>query len=349
MTRDQNKFLKLNEKGKGKVTFGDNRLAKILGKGIVRLGNDKTKAKDVFLVENLKPNLLSVSQTCDQGHILTFDSQKCEIKKRDTGKLVAVAPKTSSNVYILNIDEEDKCCLSQVDERWIWHKRLGHLIFDNLIKLDEKEAVRDLPTMIKPSDPICKHCQIGKQTRVRFKTKEHSMTKSLEIIHTYLCGPTKTKSTYGEHYFILIVDDCIRLAWVFFLKEKSKAFEKFKTFKALVENETDLKIKCLRSDNGGEFTSKEFTQFCENHGIKRQFSAPRTPQQNGVVERKNRIVHEVARTMLNEAKLLNKFWRDAIHTAVHILNRAQLRPNNDKTPYELWFGRPASLKHFRMF
>jgi hypothetical protein len=349
MTGDQSKFLKLNKKGKGKVTFGDNMSAKILGKGTVSLGNNKTKAEDVLLVENIKPNLLSVSHTCDQGHILTFDSQKCEIRKKDTGKLVAVAPRTSSNVYILNIDEEEKCCLSQVDERWLWHRRLGHLIFDNLIKANEKKAVRDLPKVIKPSDSICKHCQIGKKTRVRFKTKEHSTTKPLELIHTDLCGPTRTKSTYGEQYFMLIVDDYTRLTWVFFLKEKSEAFEKFKIYKSLVENETDLKIKCLRSDNGGEFTSKEFIQFCENHGIKRQFSSPRTPQQNGVVERKNITVQEAARTMLNEAKLPDKFWRDAIYTIVHILNRAQLRPNHDKTPYELWFGRPTSVKHFRTF
>jgi hypothetical protein len=258
MTGDQRKFLKLKKKGKGKVTFGDNMSAKILGKGTVSLGNNKTKAEDVLLVENLKPNILSVSQTCDQGHILTFDSQKCEIRKKDTGKLVAVAPRTSSNVYILNIDEGEKCCLSQEDESWLWHRRLGHLIFDNLIKANKKEAVRDLPKVIKPSDSICKHCQIGKQTRVRFKTKEHSTTKPLELIHTDLCGPTRTKSTYGEHYFMLIIDDYTRLTWVYFLKEKSEAFEKFKTYKALVENETDLKIKCLRSDNGGEFTSKEF-------------------------------------------------------------------------------------------
>jgi hypothetical protein len=94
---------------------------------------------------------------------------------------------------------------------------------------------------------------------------------------------------------------------------------------------------------------KSSFNFCENHGIKRQFSAPRTPQQNGVVERKNRTVQEAARTMLNEAKLTDKFWRDAIYTTIHILNRAQLRPNHDKTPYELWFGRPTSVKHFRIF
>ena len=112
----------------------------------------------------------------------------------------------------------------------------------------------------------------------------------MDIVHTDLCGPSRTRRIQREHYFTLIIDDYIRMTWVYFLKGKSEAFEKFKTFNNYVENETNLKIKCLRSDNGGEFTSKEFNNFCEYHGIKRQFSAPRTPQQNGVVEMKNRII-----------------------------------------------------------
>ena len=119
MTRDKYKFLTLTKKDKGKVTFGDNVSAKILGKGTASLGNNKTKEKNVLLVENIKPNILSVSQRCDQGHILTFDSQKCEIRRKDTGKIVAGAPRTSSNVYILDLEGEEKCCLGQEDESFL--------------------------------------------------------------------------------------------------------------------------------------------------------------------------------------------------------------------------------------
>jgi transposase InsO family protein len=117
----------------------------------------------------------------------------------------------------------------------------------------------------------------------------------------------------------------------------------------MVENEMDSKIKCLRSDNGGEFTSKEFMDYCNSHGIKRQFSVVRTPQHNGVVERKNRIVQEMARTMLMDSKLTNIFWTQAVHIAIHIQNRVMLRNNTDKTPYELWKGRLTNVKHFRVF
>ena len=118
--------------------------------------------ENVLLVENLKPNLLSVSQTFDQGHIVTFDSHKCDKRREDTGKLVVVSPRTSNNLYILNMEGEEKCCLGQEDESWLWHRRLGHIIFENLIKSNKKESIRDLPTIIKPSNPICKHCLIRK-------------------------------------------------------------------------------------------------------------------------------------------------------------------------------------------
>jgi transposase InsO family protein len=116
------------------------------------------------------------------------------------------------------------------------------------------------------------------------------MTRPLEIVHTNLFGPTTTKGLKGEKYFMLLVDNYTTMTAIVFLKNKSKSFENFKIYEEMVENEMDSKIKCLRSDNGGEFTSKEFMDYCNSHGIKRQFFVARTPQQNGVVERKNKIV-----------------------------------------------------------
>ena len=116
---------------------------------------------------------------------------------------------------------------------------------------------------------------------------------------------------------------------------RSEAFEKFQIFKALVENELDLKIKCLRSDHGGKYISDEFFDFCEQHGIKRQFSVVGTPQQNGLVERMNRIVQQMARAMLDDSGTHDTFWGEATHTIVNVLNKAHVRVNSDKTPYEL--------------
>jgi transposase InsO family protein len=226
---------------------------------------------------------------------------------------------------------------------------MGHMHFDNLVKVSKREAVREMPQITKPTNTLCKHCQQGKQTKTRFKSKEYSTTKPLEIVHTDLVGPTTTKGLKGERYFTLLVDDYTRMTAVCFLKNKSEAFENFKIYKEMVENEMDSRIKCLRSDNGGEFTSKEFMEYCSNHGIKRQFSIARTPQQNGVVERKNMTVQEMARTMIMDSKLTDIFWTWAVHTAVHIQNKVMLINNTDKTPYELWKGRPTNVKHFRVF
>jgi hypothetical protein len=113
-------------------------------------------------------------------------------------------------------------------------------------------------------------------------------------VHTNLVGPTTKKGLKGEKYFMLLVYYYTRITAVFFLKNKSEAFENFKIYKEMVENEMDSKIKCLRSDNGGEFTSKEFMDYYNSHGIKTQLFVARTPQQNRVVERKNTTVQEMA-------------------------------------------------------
>ena len=349
MTGDKQKFEILKSFEGGSVKFGNNNGAKIMGKGTIQINQGKIKSEEVLFVDGLKHNLLSISQICDKGNDVIFKRKGCEIRKENNGKLVAMGTRTLGNLYTLIENVEGSCLLGQEDESWLWHKRLGHICFENLTKIASTKAVRDIPHITKPSNSICDSCQKGKQTRTSFKTKEHHTRKPLELVHTDLCGPVRTQSMYGERYFMLCIDDYSRMTWVSFLKHKSKALEIFKAFKNQVENQIGRRIKCLRSDRGGEFTSEEFREYCENMGIRRQLSTPKTPQQNGVVERKNRTVQEMARTMLNESKVGDRFWREAIHTSVYIQNRCMLRPNEDKTPYEMWFGRKATVKYFKIF
>jgi len=139
------------------------------------------------------------------------------------------------------------------------------------------------------------------------------------------------------------------MCWIGLLKHKYEAFEKFKVFEALVENESDRKIKCLKSDRGGGLTSDEFFEFCEQHGIKRQFSTARTPQQNGVVERMNKTVQQMARAILDESGTPETFWGEAAFAAITILNQANVRVNNTQTPHELWYGKTPTIKYFKFF
>jgi transposase InsO family protein len=119
---------------------------------------------------------------------------------------------------------------------------------------------------------------------------------------------------------MLIIDDYSRLTWVAFLKEKAEAFEKFKIFKALNENQTSNRLKAVRSDRGGKFMSSNFKEVCDKHGIKREYTILGTPQQNGVVERKNRTVQQMDRSMMNEKNIGQTYWVEAIHIAVFLTN-----------------------------
>jgi hypothetical protein len=289
MTCDIDRFITLRNERDGSVSFENDDSTKIIGKGTVKIGNKNTKEENIMLVD-MKHNLLSVSQMYDQGHKVTFNSQKCEIRKEGLGKLIATAVRTSSNIYVLSEIGNQKCCLGKENESWLWHRRMGHIHFDKLFKVSKRESIREMPPIMKPTNTLCKHCQQGKKKKTRFKSKEYSTTRPLEIVHTDLVGPSTTKGLKGEKCFMLLVDDYTRITAVFFLKNKSKAFENFKIYKEMVENEMDSKTKCLRYDNGGDFTSKEFMDYCNSHGIKRQFSVARTPQQNGFVERKNMTV-----------------------------------------------------------
>lgn len=148
---------------------------------------------------------------------------------------------------------------------------------------------------------------------------------------------------------MLIIDDYAKLTQVGFLNEKYEALGKIKTFKYLVENLTDFKINFLRYDRGGEFTSNEFDYFCEEHVIRIQFLIASTSQQNDVVERHNIMVQQMDRMMLDEKILPNTFWVEVVHSTIHILSKYHFKSNNEKIPYELWYGKLASINHFKVF
>ena len=204
---------------------------------------------------------------------------------------------TKGNLFKLNANIST-CLMAKFDDRWIWKRRLCHVNFDNITKASKIKAVRGLPVLRKLDNTLCRECQLGKMSSSTFKGKSFTAANLLDLVHTDLCGPMKTRSVQSDRYFMILTDDCSTMMWVTFLKDKSEAFVKFKAFRALVEKESGKRIKCLRTDQGGEFTSSEFNKYCEEFGIKRQLSAPWTPQQNGLAERNNRIVVEAARTML---------------------------------------------------
>eukprot|EP00253_Pinus_taeda_P015702 PITA_15702 len=159
----------------------------------------------------------------------------------------------------------------------------------------------------------------------------------------------QTPSLVGSQYFLTFIDDFTRKTWVYFLKNKSEVFEKFRNFKALVENQSGLHIKVLRTNIGGEYISKEFLRFCRENGIHKQFTARYTPQQNGVAEMKNKTIMDMSRSMLKAKHLPNDYWAEAVNCAAYILNRYPTKAVMNRVPEEAWSGRKQGVTHMRVF
>ena len=159
-----------------------------------------------------------------------------------------------------------------------------------------------------------------------------------------LFGPSRTMCLGGNYYAFVIVDDFSRYTWTLFLESKSDVFYAFKKLTRRLQNTKNNNIGSIRSNHGWEFQNEKFSKFCVNN-----FSAPRIPQKNGVVERKNRSLEELARTMLSESPLPKYFWADAVRTSCYVMNRVLIRPILKKTPYELFNGRKPNIFHLRVF
>ncbi|GJU73358.1 hypothetical protein Tco_1264763 [Tanacetum coccineum] len=217
-------------------------------------------------------------------------------------------------------------------------------------KLVKGNLVKGLPSKIFENDHSCVACQKGKQHKASYKTKlVNSISKPLHMLHMDLFGPTNVKSLMKKSYCLVVTDDFSRFSWVFFLATKDETSGILKTFITEIENQLDHKVKVIRSDNGTEFKNSIMNQFCEMKGIKREFSVARTPQQNGVAERKNRTLIEAARTMLVDSKLPTTFWAEAVNTACYVLNRVLVIKPHNKTPYELIRGRPPLIDFMKPF
>ena len=158
-----------------------------------------------------------------------------------------------------------------------------------------------------------------------------STSRPLELLHIDLFDPSRTMSLGGNYYGLVIVDDYSRFTWTLFITSKDETYHIFKRFAKVIQNEKNYNIASIKSDHGGEFQNERFDKFCNKSRIKHNFSTPRTPQQNGVVERKNHSLEELARTMLNETGLPKYFWADAVSTTCYVLNRVFIRPILKKT------------------
>ncbi|XP_019101810.1 PREDICTED: uncharacterized protein LOC109133274 [Camelina sativa] len=325
----------------GTVTFRDGSHGFIQGKGTT-CDTELPQLVNVYLVQGLRANLISISQLCDEGLSVLFT--KVDWKALDESvqglraNLISIsqlcdeglsvlftkvdwkALDESGNIKLYGVRSGNNCymwekhsikCYSAQGSIDLWHQRLGHMNTRNLTTL-------------------------GKQVKIQHKKVQDVQSKSvLDLIHMDLMGPMQVESLAGKKYVFVLVDDYSIYTWVRFIREKSNTIDSFKILALQLLNERGG-IKKIRSDHGGEFQNKAIKEFCEQHGIAHQFSAPRTLQ-------------EMARAMIHGNLVPKKFWAEALNTACYIINRVYVRRDTIKTPYELWKGKTPNLSYFHVF
>ncbi|GJW15891.1 retrovirus-related pol polyprotein from transposon TNT 1-94 [Tanacetum coccineum] len=320
-------------------------------KGIEQVFSPPLSSRSDFVITRKKPihNSIDVSKKPSLKPSLKSEEGSEIIKD---GKIIGNGIR-KNGLYVMKLGNksQDKLCLAMVvDNSTLWHRRLGHANMRLIQSLSSKELVRNLPKL-KYGKHFCDACKIRKQAHASHKAKNMVSTKRcLELLHMDLFGPLAIKSYGGNLYTLVVVDDYSKYTWTRFLKTKNEAFEKFELLSRKIQNQLGSSIIAIRTDHGREFDNEvQFGAYCDAQGITHNFSAPRTPQSNGVVERKNRTLQEMSRTMLNEQSIPQKFWCNAVDTSTYILNRILIRPILGKTPYEIFRGRKPSLEYFKVF
>ncbi|WVZ91058.1 hypothetical protein U9M48_037280 [Paspalum notatum var. saurae] len=333
------------------ITFGDNGQGKVLGVGCVSL-SAKLSLRKVAFVRNLGFNLVSVSQLLDEGFKVRFKKAACRVLDAEETLVCALLPFGQVfRVDLTSVSGPTRCLVASPSaDIWKWHRRLGHLSFDLLVRLSSMGLIQGLPKLKAEKNLVCHPCRHGKMVAASHAPINQVMTTYPgELLHMDTVGPTRVQSVSGKWYVLVIVDDFSRFSWVFFMEFKYEAFGFVRDLVLKLRNESHKAMRAIRSDNGGEFLNSHFENFCRDLGLEHQFSSPYTPPQNGVVERKNRTLVEMARTMLDEHRTPRRFWAEAVNTACYIANQIFFRAFLGKTSYELRFGRQPRVKHLRAF
>ena len=340
------------------IRVGDGRVINAIGRGdIIRKLSYRDRRTivtlvDVLHVPALQHNLLSINLAMERLFDFRFCSStnQCLVVDTRSGTIIGSGAKRD-HLYFLVEDQEQANImhrpLTVITARDLWHQRYGHLHHGALNTL-KRGLVTGLPRISGAASP-CKACVLAKHARSPFPDHKRTATDVLALVHSDVCGPIQVNSKGGARYFVTFIDDCSRYVTVYCLPSKDGVLECFKQFQTEAERQTGKKLKVLRSDNGGEYTSKAFEDYCSSKGVRREKSISYTPQQNGVAERMNRTLMECVRAMLTHAQLDKSLWAEAVTSAVYVRNRSPTSALKQKTPYQVWTGKIPDVRHFRVW
>ena len=306
ITGDRSLFKVFKSKKGGNVTFGDGRKSQIKGNVIISLPG-QSDITNILYVEGLRVNLLSISQICDQDLMVLFSKGKFLVMD-ESGKKLISGVRTLDNCYCLVPNADIVCNSIRLPNEDLWHQRMGHASYKHLSIVSKHESVLGIPKLSRVSNVMCGPCQLRKQTRAKYPGIQTSATsRPLELIHLDLMGLTRTESLGGKRYSMVVLDNFTRYTQVILLRSKFDAPEHIETLCTRLQNEKSLKIDRIQSDHGKEFENSYMESFCTRSGISQEFSASIT-QQNGVVERKNEVIQEMARAMLHNKDVARNLW-----------------------------------------
>ncbi|GJV91087.1 retrovirus-related pol polyprotein from transposon TNT 1-94 [Tanacetum coccineum] len=312
----------------GTVRFGNDHFGAIIGYGDYVIGDSVISR--VYYVEGLRHNLFSIGQFHDSDLKVAFRKHTC---------------------FVRDLDGVDLIKGSREQQSGLWRSSSEiNLNFGTLNDLARKDLVRGLPRLKFEKDHLCPACQLGKSRKATHKPKTiNTITEVLHTLHMYLCGPLRVHSINGKKYILVIVDDYSRFYMVKFMNPDETPSIVTNLLKQAMSCRLNKIVRFVRTDNGTEFVNKDLTDFYESVGITHEKTVPRTPQQNGVVERWNRTLVEAARTMLIFSKAPLFLWAEAVATACYTQNRSLIHTLHNKTPYELVHDKKPDLSFLRIF
>jgi transposase InsO family protein len=349
MTGSRAAFSSINAGVTGTVRFGDGSIARIESAGTVLLSCKSMEHRalhHIYYLPRLTANIISVGQLDKRGYQVLVEDGVMSVHDEER-RLLAKINRNTGRLYVLDVDIAQPVCLAACGDKeaWIRHARYGHLHFAALRKMGRDGLFKGMP-LLTQVEQVCEACLAGKHRRTPFpRQAQRRSNEVLQLLHGDICGPISPPTPSKNRYFLLLVDDYSRYMWICLLTTKDAAAEAIKRVQAAAERKSRQKLKALRTDRRGEFAAVDFVKYCAELGVHRQLMAPYSPQQNGVVERRNQTVVGTARSMLKAKDLPGAFWGEAVTTAVYLLNLSSSKSIGGKTPYELWAGSTPSVHH----
>jgi hypothetical protein len=344
------------------ITFGNSQEGKAQAVGDVILldtcnADRKLVLRDVLYVPEAKTaRMISMSHARKAGARFVIDEDGCKVYY---GPDLLVTAKERNGLYITEsraarpaVPTTAAMFAQPKETPQEWHRRFGHLGYDNLAKLVKTNMVKGINVsaedFLEANKEVCEPCALAKQTRLPFQASDTKVDQPLTLVHSDVCGPMKVASLGGKRYIATFLDDYSGLSTIRLLKHKSEVTPAMREVFTLLENQSGYKVKALRTDNGGEYVNNAMTAYLKSKGILHQPTMPYTPEQNGKAERLNRTLIEKVRAMLVEAGLSKQLWAEALLTANKIRNRSPAS-GKDKTPWELFFGEKPDVSFLRPY